>query len=721
MKYFYSILLISLFSIEGLIAQELKIIENVFATGIIAPTVQSTRLPVQAGDIPQSVSIIGQTLIREQSATDLVTITRNMTGINFTGNYSGAGSYQFFNARGFDLNDRQNYRLNGLMIWNLGNNYSDNIEQIEFLKGPASIIFGDVAPGGVLNFITKKALPEFYASLDFKTGSYNLLRPSIDITGPLTKDRKLKFRLNASLENAGSFRDFVKKSSSFIAPALTWDFTPRLSVSVETVFKRSASTDDAGLISPDGTIAGLKRLKPSLFLGEPSHKYLYSDQNFSATLKYRIVNSWDIKTVFFYGNTNNRPYGIWFGNPDSAGNFIRRQYGYHQNSKTVTATMQLTGSFYTAKIKHTVLAGIDYQLSSARYTNEGSLYVLDSSNIYNPSYRTDVNVPANGPFLPSISLIRQISFFAQDQISFFSGSLKILAGIRAGNNWQGIHYFQTPATGGNANQNARDIIVLKHSLIPRLGIVFHVFDWSVYASYSKGYEINSPDLFAHNYSLYQSPPATLSRQLEFGLKSGLLNNHIGLTLCAFQLDKFNPYGYVYLDRLHPDYDAYDVYYQGHHRSRGIEFEMSGQLIKGLTITGGCSLLNTAIIDDPGYRAGNSLANSPKYTLNTWLNYRLPGKFNGISLGSGYFYKAAFFSSLANDPKLKIPKGYTLDLSAAYTYKQASVQVNLSNFTNQTSYSNPWQFNMFEIKPLRQIVIALSYTLSGTKTSGIQGT
>ena len=176
------------------------LLADVQISGVKVRTVTATRTLMQIQDIPQSIAVIGQRVIKQQAAFDLSTITRNISGLNFTGSYSGAGSSQFFNARGFDLNDSQNYRWNGVMIWNLANNYSDNIEQVEFLKGPTSILFGDVAPGGVMNFVTKKPLAEFMAKAEFKTGSWGLIRPAIDISGPLKADHTLRFRLNTSFE-----------------------------------------------------------------------------------------------------------------------------------------------------------------------------------------------------------------------------------------------------------------------------------------------------------------------------------------------------------------------------------------------------------------------------------------------------------------------------------------------------------------------------------------
>jgi iron complex outermembrane receptor protein len=698
-----------------------KLIANVQAMqavvvlGVKAKSATATRTQMQIQDIPQSIVVIGQRVIKQQAAFDLPTITRNISGLNFSGNYSGSGSSQFFNARGFDLNDAQSYRWNGMMIWNVGNNYADNIEQVEFLKGPTSILFGDVAPGGVMNFVTKKPLAEFRAKVDLKTGSWGLFRPAIDVTGPLNAAHTLRFRLNTSFETSNSFRNYVHSEKEFIAPVIAWDITPKLSINIEAVFRKSSATDDAGLVSPDGTVNGLKSLNPSLYLGEPSHKYLFNEQDYFATIKYELSKTWRLKAVGFYGNSNNRPFGIWFDQPDSTGNFARREYGYYQRSKTRTTSFEAYGTFYTGPVKHNVLAGIEYQSTNYRYTNPGTLNLLDTNNIYHPVHGVTPTVePPTGPQDPFVSIIARTGFYAQDQVMFFNEKLHLLLGLRAGRTRQGNHYF-ADQLAGTKYEGYSDNIISKNIFTPRVGAVYKPqLWWSLYASYSKGYEINSADIYAQNFLQYATPPATISSQVEFGTKANLLGDKLGITLSVFEINKHNPYGYVYLNPVHPDYDMYNVYYQGHHRSRGIELDMDGKLSPEWSITAGGAFTKTRVMDDPGYPTGNVLPNAPRLTGNFWLNYDPIKKLKGFSFGTGLFYKDKFFSSIANDPKLQIPAGYTLDASVGYRYSQFGAQLNVMNITNQVSYLNPWVFNLFDVKPLRQFIVTLSYQIGKNK-------
>lgn len=92
------------------------------------------------------------------------------------------------------------------------------MERIEFLKGPASVLYGNAASGGIINVITKKPLSRFYASAEGTIGSFNLYRGALDVSTPLNKEKDLLFRLNASYSDSDSFRDFVFSDRAFIYP-----------------------------------------------------------------------------------------------------------------------------------------------------------------------------------------------------------------------------------------------------------------------------------------------------------------------------------------------------------------------------------------------------------------------------------------------------------------------------------------------------------------------
>ena len=416
-----------------------------------------------------------------------------------------------------------------------------------------------------------------------------------------------------------------------------------------------------------------------------------------------------MRAVGFAGNTMNRPFGIWPDQPDSLGNFARNEYGYHQKLNNQSTSVDIYGSLYTGSVKHNLLLGAEFQATKYRYTNEGYLSPFDTTNISNPNSTSAATVsPLDSPYLPFESQIQRTGFYFQDQIMFFNEKLHLLLGVRAGQTKQGNHYFEDELAGTGYEGYTDDIVKI-NVVTPRVGLVYKPKrNMTIYGSYSQGYEINSPDIFAQNYLDFSTPPATSSDQVELGAKMNLLKDKLGLSLSVFRINKQNPYGYVYLDPENPNYDEYNVYYDGHHRSQGIELDIDGKICRTLSLTAGFAFTDATIINDPGYASGNKLPNAPKYNGNVWLNYEPMKKLKGFTLGSGVYYKDKFFSGIDNNPDLEIPVSYTVDVAVGYKYKQFGAQINVTNITNQINYANPWVFNLFEVRPLRRTVLTLTY-------------
>lgn len=146
-----------------------------------------TKTPTPLIDLPISVQLIDRKLIEQQQITDVRDAIKNVSGITVTGTY-GDG-YAMFNGRGFSMNFNSNFRWNGILMQTNGRLYGDNIERIEILKGPASIQYGDVAPGAVMNFVSKKPLDYDYRRFELKVGEYGFFRPTLDLSGALTPSK----------------------------------------------------------------------------------------------------------------------------------------------------------------------------------------------------------------------------------------------------------------------------------------------------------------------------------------------------------------------------------------------------------------------------------------------------------------------------------------------------------------------------------------------------
>ena len=155
-------------------------------------------------------------MLEDQNVTRISEAARNVSSVTV--------------QRGFG-NNTYNYVIRWFVTYdNLRNGFRDidayqstaNVERVEVLKGPASVLYGQFEPGGVVNYITKQPLSEPYYAGEFTIGSYDYYRPSIDISGPLNSERSLLYRLNVAYENFDSFVDFVNGETFSIAPVLTY-------------------------------------------------------------------------------------------------------------------------------------------------------------------------------------------------------------------------------------------------------------------------------------------------------------------------------------------------------------------------------------------------------------------------------------------------------------------------------------------------------------------
>ncbi|MEH2408395.1 TonB-dependent receptor plug domain-containing protein [Nostoc sp.] len=189
-----------------------------------ATTATGTDTPLQ--NIPQAIQVIPQQVLKDQQVTNLDEAVRNVSGV-VADSFEGRG-YRF-NIRGFAGAPvlRDGFRPFGLSgnQDSQGQSFAEiaNINCIEVLKEPASILFGQIEPGGAVNVITKKPLEQPFYETEFQVGSGGLVRPQIDVSGPLTSDKSVLYRLNALYLHDDTFRNFdTDIQRFFVAPALTW-------------------------------------------------------------------------------------------------------------------------------------------------------------------------------------------------------------------------------------------------------------------------------------------------------------------------------------------------------------------------------------------------------------------------------------------------------------------------------------------------------------------
>lgn len=663
-------------------------------------TATKTLTPLE--DLPIAVQIVGQNLIENQQIIDLRDAIKNVSGLTSTGTYNGG--YLYLNSRGFNLNNWSNFRRNGMFIWNMGHHYADYIEQVEVLKGPTAIIGGDVAPGGILNFSTKKPLNYDYKKFELKLGQYSLFRPSLDLSGPINERATLLYRVNASYEKSDSFRDQVNNQTVVFAPSITWKITPDLNWNIEGTYKFDERVGDPGLISPDGTFEGLKQIDNSTFLGEPTGTYTFEDQSLFSNIEYNLSEQFTLKNTTYYARTERTPYNIYLnGNSaDAQGNVSRRQYFFNQWFDGWGTTFDIIGEIKTGPVQHTLLAGIDYMYNEFRFTQHVSGTLENDINIFDPRYGQSEMTADPMNWAPFKNFRQRFGIYVQDQFRFLEDRLHVLIGARYNVTTQGQKFVEG---------DAEDTDFTDRPINPRFGIVYKPQRWlSLFGSYTESFEMNGRDWI--DPSINVEP--TFGKQYEIGAKAGLLNERLGVTLSFFDLNKENVYGWIETD-TEPNFDVlafnadwgYATYSGALHQSRGIELDVNGNITPQLFLNASGAYIIAEVLEDPAYETGNLLEGNPKESGSLWLNYRFDQLFSGLEVGYGIFYKGSFYNSIANDHAGQVEANYTMDASFSYSFKNIKTQLNITNLTDRVTYLGG--FGQYEPQWPRRAVLSISAT------------
>ncbi|WP_134091211.1 TonB-dependent receptor [Olivibacter sp. XZL3] len=657
-------------------------LQEVEVTGQKRKTSSVTKSDIPLENLPMMVQIIGQEQLQQRQVTSIREAITNVSGVTYASSY--AGGYDSFTGRGFALNIMRN----GVAVSNAaGQLYGDNIEQIDVLKGPASIQYGDIAPGSVMNLVTKKPLDYDYKRFEMKLGQYSLLRPTFDISGPLNERKTVLFRLNSSLEKSNSFRDEISNKSFLFAPSLTWKVLPNLTWNLEGVYYDDDRTMDPGVISPDNTYAGLSKLRFGTFLGEPANVYRSTDQNIFSTLEFKLSDDWRLRNMSYYTKAT-REYGwmsFTLASLTEAGDIDRTYSSETGEYGGWGSTLDLFGKLDIGATKHHVLLGLEY-LYDDRDRSLSGWGTLDSAiNLYHPVYGQSTLIIDNRgtPGDPSTQR-RRFGAYAQDQISLFEERLQLLIGLR-------LNHVERSSTWSTGPAPAAYVPDKQTIFNPRFGVLFKPLTWmSAFASYTNSFEMNGQDRFTG-----QLLDPSDSHQYEAGIKSSLLDDRFGITLAAFKIDKKNITGYVTGLTEEPTFEhsyysaesGTATYLGANHSSKGLELDMNGYILPNLFFNGAFSYIDATIVDDPAYPKDNQLGGSPKVIANLWLNYKFQQKaLKGFELGGGYSFRGKNYATSYNRETELVPDYGTVDLSVAYGFKNFFTRMNVTNLTDEKSYT-----------------------------------
>lgn len=702
--------------------------EVIITTNQQPKPVTALRSGLKPMDTPQSVQVIGNEIIVQQQSIRLSEVIKNVNGV-YVGSARG-GAQESFYSRGYDMSSNNMFK-NGFRFSSGSIPEVASLDKVEVLKGSAALLYGNVAPGGILNMVTKSPLFTTGGEITMQVGSYSFYKPSIDIYGPLNK--KFAYRFTGSYENSESFRDVVKKERYYVNPSLLFKASDKTEIILQGDYLHDDWTPDFGTGGIGKEIADVPR---NTYLGANWSYGNTKQASVSGLVKHDFNKHWKLNFNTSFQNYNRTSKGTERIQPSDEANETNygdwnRPLGQNKNlEKIIGEQLSLQGCFKTGKVKHQLFTGVDFENSYAQaYTfafNEKAVLINGKyvANLYDTINIFDIDPSTQRNDIPNANNTKivktdtnRFGIYAQDLISI-TKKFKILAGLRW--SWQ-----EAQATTSDLLKNTitKDAKRIDEAFTPKLGLVYQpTRDISLFASYANSFTPNT------GVTIYGEAIApSLIDQYEVGVKKdfwrGLLSTNITLyqivnsnlaQTAEFKADGSN------------NTDTNVKVLTGETNSKGIEIDITAKPINGLNIMAGYSYNDMRYTKTSGLNGsfieGDRLVRTPANTANLSFFYTLQsGALKGISLGaignyigkrSGGWNDQIVINNTTgvktiNDRDIPLEGYTTIDLSAGYSWKKLSILCKLSNITNELNYTVHENYSINPIAP-RQVMTSIKY-------------
>jgi iron complex outermembrane recepter protein len=551
--------------------------------GYEASDVSGTKSSLPLRELPQSVRVMSRQAIDDLGALRLDEVLDYVGGISRQNNFGGL--WDNIAIRGLPGNENTGMAmlLNGFAA-NRGFNAprdTADIERVEFLKGPSASLYGASEPGGIVNLVTKKPLWRAATSAEFYAGSFDFYRAALDTTGPLGE--ALAYRLNVAVEDRGSFRDHVTARRAVVAPAFTWRLGDRTTLEYTGQWLRHSTPLDRGVQAINGVLGEVPR---SQFPGEPGDgDVTVNNTSHQLVLEHDLSPEWRARTALGARDGSLRGLSTEPTSLQADNRTLwrqRRDRDYASDDLSVQAELQ--GRIQAGSLVHEVLLGA-----------EAYRFHLDQRMLrINPSasapYAIDLLAPVYGQVpptpLPNTDTReeqRGTALTLQDALAL-GPHWRVVAGLRLDRVRQSL---DNRRTGVLTRQDPTETL-------PRLGVSYLPnAQWTLFANAGKSFRANAGSSAAGSAFAPESGVA-----YEVGAKWESADRRMGATVALFDITKRNV--------LTPDpQNAGFSVAAGRVTSRGVEFDLAGQVTRDWRLTGS---LSYADVDAGG---GARLLNVPR--------------------------------------------------------------------------------------------------------------
>ncbi len=625
-------------------------------------TASALKASVPMADAPQSVSLVSGEALAFRQVQKLDEALRFNAGV-LSAPYGADNDADWIKVRGFDAAtylDGSRLFKDGYYGWMLE---PYGLDRVELLKGPASILYGEAPPGGVVNAVLKKPTETAFGELSLQLGSRNHHQIGLDLGGPTGDSGDRRYRVVGLFKEGDGELDHTDNSRYYLAPSVAWDLSERTTFTLLTSVMQDDGTPTNGFFPAYGTlITGPEgTIDRRTNLGEPEYDtYQRTQAALGYQLDHQIGEHWDFHQNFQYGYNDLLLRSVYAFPSAEAGPLTQGLVYREGDIHSLTLDSRAIGQWYGDKADHTLLLGLDLQ-SHRNRGQELDDYAFGTIDPFNPVYGDYTPLDPDSVTARTIDK-RQSGLYGQYQFKWDQRWIGIIGG-----RYDYVDTRNHNRTAGVVDRGSEDQLSLNAGLMYQsdLGL-------SPYISYAESFEV-----------IGTVDPATgeLYKPLE-GQQT-----EVGIKYQPYGFDGYLNLAWFDLVQTHALVTNPDTWVQtqtGEVSSRGVELEGAGYLTEALMLT--ASYTYTDARTDETYGQGTRRAGMiPRHQANLWLDYDL-ASVPGLKLGTGVRYVGSSVDNPASSDR-KIP-AYTLwDLALKYELNPRwQLQLNANNLLDEAYVS-----------------------------------
>ena len=625
----------------------------------------ATRTDTALRDVPQSITVVTEGLIRDQAMQGMADVVRYVSGVQMA---QGEGHRDAPILRG--NTSTGDFFVNGMRddVQYFRDLY--NVERVEVLKGPSGMIFGRGTSGGLINRVTKQATGSNTGNVNLTVGAWDNRRITGDYDTALGGNAA--FRVTGVYENSDSYRDGLELERWAINPTATLRPGEDTELLIGYEHFKEDRVADRGIPSQLPLRNRPLPVDDSTFFGSAERSPSWADVDaLTAQVTHQFSESAKLVNQTRLADYDKFYQNVFPGAYTAANQRVAiSAYNNLTQRRNLLNQTDLTFQFQTGAVQHVLLTGVELghqetenYRQTGYFTAVGPNATSDFVTLPQTHYTGPIDFRQSATDADNRSVARNAGVYVQDQITL-TPHWQIIAGLR-------YDYFDAELRN---KRNGQDLASTDNLLSPRAGVVYKPQDdMSLYASYSLSYVPRAGEQLASLTLANRALDPEEFTNLEVGFKWDL-NPRLSFNSALYQLDRTN------VAITDPNDPTRSLLVDGQ-RVRGVELGLQGHITDAWQIMAGYAYQHSEV-QQPGAQQGNALGLVPRHAFSLWNRYDFTPRWGA---GLGAIYRDAVY--VASDNAVELPSYVRFDAAVYYTVNtQVRVQANVENLFDRAYYA-----------------------------------